>query len=147
MATTERPANVGILAMEWYAPQTYVAQTSLEEQDGCGGKYVVGLGQEAMAFVDDREDIGSVLLTACRRLLTGFGVAPADVGRLEVGTETLVDKSKSVKTTLLRLFLLQILLRCGFIVYLWSEDEQGDDADDENLRRADSQNRRGRSDA
>ena len=104
MATTERPANVGILAMEWYAPQTYVAQTSLEEQDGCGGKYVVGLGQEAMAFVDDREDIGSVLLTACRRLLTGFGVAPADVGRLEVGTETLVDKSKSVKTTLLRLF-------------------------------------------
>ncbi|KAK7241087.1 hydroxymethylglutaryl-CoA synthase [Aureococcus anophagefferens] len=59
MATTERPANVGILAMEWYAPQTYVAQTSLEEQDGCGGKYVVGLGQEAMAFVDDREDIGS----------------------------------------------------------------------------------------
>mmetsp|Transcript_115 Transcript_115/g.215 ORF Transcript_115/g.215 Transcript_115/m.215 type:complete len:272 (-) Transcript_115:163-978(-) len=30
---------------------------------------------------------------------------------------------------------------------LWSEDEQGDDADDENLRRADSQNRRGRSDA
>ena len=60
MATTERPANVGILAMEWYAPQTYVAQTSLEEQDGCGGKYVVGLGQEAMAFVDDREDIGSV---------------------------------------------------------------------------------------
>ncbi|KAH8081057.1 hydroxymethylglutaryl-CoA synthase [Aureococcus anophagefferens] len=59
MAPTERPANVGILAMEWYAPQTYVAQTSLEEQDGCGGKYVVGLGQEAMAFVDDREDIGS----------------------------------------------------------------------------------------
>ena len=43
----ERPQDVGILAMEWYAPQTYVAQTSLEEQDGCAGKYVVGLGQEA----------------------------------------------------------------------------------------------------
>ena len=100
----ERPQDVGILAMEWYAPQTYVAQTSLEEQDGCAGKYVVGLGQEAMAFVDDREDIGSVLLTACRRLLRGYGVEASEVGRLEVGTETLVDKSKSVKTTLLRLF-------------------------------------------
>ena len=38
MATTERPANVGILAMEWYAPQTYVSQTSLEPQDGWGAK-------------------------------------------------------------------------------------------------------------
>ena len=43
----------------------------------------------------------SILLTALARLLEGYGVSPSDVGRLEVGTETLVDKSKSVKTTLL----------------------------------------------
>ena len=99
-----RPSDVGILAMEWYAPQSFVAQTSLEAQDDCAGKYVVGLGQERMAFVDDREDIASVLATACARLLKTYDVDPADVGRLEVGTETLTDKSKSVKTALLPLF-------------------------------------------
>lgn len=52
-----RPAKVGILAMEWYAPRTFVPQTALETQDDCAGKYVVGLGQDSMAFVDDREDI------------------------------------------------------------------------------------------
>ena len=70
---SRRAENVGILAMEWYTPQTFVAQTSLEEQDGCAGKYVVGLGQDGMAFADDREDIASVLMTACERLLSGGG--------------------------------------------------------------------------
>ncbi|KAJ1450182.1 hydroxymethylglutaryl-coenzyme A synthase N terminal-domain-containing protein [Pelagophyceae sp. CCMP2097] len=99
-----RPANVGILAVEAYVPRAFVPQTALEVQDECEGKYVVGLGQDAMAFVDDREDICSVLLTACAALLERYGVQPSEVGRLEVGTETLIDKSKSAKTTLLRLF-------------------------------------------
>ena len=33
-----------------------------------------------------------------------YGVKPSDVGRLEVGTETLLDKSKSTKTVLMQLF-------------------------------------------
>jgi len=33
--------------------------------------------------------------------MEGYGIKPEQIGRLEVGTETLVDKSKSVKTTLL----------------------------------------------
>lgn len=33
-----------------------------------------------------------------------FGVNPNSIGRLEVGTESLVDKSKSVKTVLMDLF-------------------------------------------
>ena len=32
------------------------------------------------------------------------GIRPEQVGRLEVGTETLLDKSKSVKTVLMTLF-------------------------------------------
>ena len=32
------------------------------------------------------------------------GLDPKDIGRLEVGTESLVDKSKSTKTTLMQLF-------------------------------------------
>lgn len=33
-----------------------------------------------------------------------YNISPADIGRLEVGTETLVDKSKAVKTVLMDLF-------------------------------------------
>ena len=42
-----------------------------------------------------------MLLTALARLLEGYGLEASQIGRLEVGTETLIDKSKSVKTTLL----------------------------------------------
>ena len=100
-----------------------------------------------MAFVDDREDINSVCMTAVsegfacgdraapralraaplatrpllllllllraagrlpappqvQRLLDRYGVDPRSIGRVEVGTESLVDKSKSTKTTLMRL--------------------------------------------
>jgi hydroxymethylglutaryl-CoA synthase len=96
-----RPQNVGILAMEAYFPRNCLAQTALEKADGCEGKYTVGLGQESLAYFDDREDVASVLMNALARLLEGYGIRPEQVGRIEVGTETLVDKSKSVKTTLL----------------------------------------------
>jgi hydroxymethylglutaryl-CoA synthase len=81
-----------------------VPQGKLEVADGVSaGKYTVGLGQTAMAFVDDREDANSIALTALARLLEGYGLDPRDIGRLEVGTESLVDKSKSTKTVLMDL--------------------------------------------
>lgn len=97
-------SDVGILAMEMYVPTRFVDQKDLEKSDGVEGKYVVGLGQDAMAFVDDREDITSCMLTVVDNLLTKYSVSPSQIGRLEVGTETLIDKSKSVKTSLMRLF-------------------------------------------
>ena len=57
-----------------------------------------------MAFCDDNEDINSMMLTAVSRLIESRGISPADIGRLEVGTETIVDHSKSSKSTLMRLF-------------------------------------------
>ena len=99
--TETRPANVGILAMESYFPKNCLPLTALEKADGCEGKYTVGLGQDVLAYFDDREDVASVLLTALSRLLENYGISPDQIGRLEVGTETLIDKSKSVKTTLL----------------------------------------------
>ena len=50
--------------------------------------------------MSDREDINSVMLSAVSRLLERYEIDPALVGRLEVGTESLVDKSKSSRTTL-----------------------------------------------
>lgn len=103
-ATNQRPANVGIVAIEMYVPKRYIPQTELEEKDNCKGKYTVGLGQQNMAFVDDREDITSIFLTAVTSLLRKYNIDPMSIGRLEVGTETLIDKSKSVKTSLMSLF-------------------------------------------
>ena len=68
------------------------------------GKYTEGLGQSEMACCDDHEDINSMMLTAVSRLIENRGIRHADIGRLEVGTETIIDHSKSTKSTLMRLF-------------------------------------------
>lgn len=103
--TSPRPQNVGILAMEVYFPHYYVAQSDLERYNNVpAGKYTIGLGQDAMAFTGDREDVNSIALTCVAGLLEKYNIDPKDIGRLEVGTETLVDKSKSTKTVLMQLF-------------------------------------------
>ena len=98
-------ANVGILGIETYFPKRYVSQSDLEVHNNIPeGKYTIGLGQQSMAFTDASEDINSICMTAVMNLLTKYGIEPSEIGRLEVGTETLIDKSKSVKTTISRLF-------------------------------------------
>ncbi|UKZ87577.1 3-hydroxy-3-methylglutaryl coenzyme A synthase [Trichoderma asperellum] len=100
-----RPQNIGIKAIEIYFPSQYVEQTELEKFDGVSaGKYTIGLGQTKMAFCDDREDIYSMALTVTSRLIKNYNIDVNEIGRLEVGTETILDKSKSVKTVLMQLF-------------------------------------------
>ena len=76
-----------------------------------------------MSFCDDREgkeaaahagnvlsdcfppaDIYSFALTALSNLLSKYQIDTNSIGRLEVGTETILDKSKSVKSVLMQLF-------------------------------------------
>ena len=68
------------------------------------GKYTIGLGQTKMGFCSDREDVNSLCLTVVKRLLEKTGTKATDIGRMEVGTETIIDKSKSVKSVLMQLF-------------------------------------------
>ena len=97
--------NVGILAMEVYTPRTYVTQSALESHSGVSpGRFTLGLGQDGLAVTGDAEDVNSMALTVTHALLEKYGIDPMSVGRLEVGTETLVDKSKSTKTVLMDLF-------------------------------------------
>ncbi|KAJ7091467.1 hydroxymethylglutaryl-coenzyme A synthase N terminal-domain-containing protein [Mycena belliarum] len=104
-AESPRPKDVGILAMEAYFPLRCISEADLEEYDGVSkGKYTIGLGQEYMAWPDDREDINSFALNAVSGLLEKFNIDPKSIGRIDVGTETIIDKSKSVKTTLMSLF-------------------------------------------
>ncbi|XP_064548219.1 hydroxymethylglutaryl-CoA synthase 1 [Drosophila montana] len=99
------PENVGIRAIEVLFPSQYVDQTELEQFDGASaGKYTIGLGQSKMGFCSDREDVNSLCLTVVARLLERHHIKHTEIGRLEVGTETIVDKSKSVKSVLMQLF-------------------------------------------
>jgi hydroxymethylglutaryl-CoA synthase len=99
------PSNVGILGIELVFPSLFVDQTELEQFDGVSeGKYTIGLGQNRMGFCTDREDINSLCLTVVSNLLKRYKVQPKEIGHLEVGTETIIDKSKSVKSVLMQLF-------------------------------------------
>ena len=49
-------------------------------------------------------DIYSFALTTVSSVLQIYQIDPKSIGRLEVGTETLLDKSKSVKSVLMQLF-------------------------------------------
>jgi hypothetical protein len=65
------------------APQ--VSQADLEAADGVPGKYTAGLGQAAMGFTGDREDVVSMAATAVLRLLEGAAVPLTEVGRCVCG--------------------------------------------------------------
>ncbi|KAF8413089.1 hypothetical protein HHK36_001065 [Tetracentron sinense] len=97
--------NVGILAMDMYFPPTCVQQEALEAHDGASkGKYTIGLGQDCLAFCTEVEDVISMSLTVVTSLLEKYGIDPKQIGRLEVGSETVIDKSKSIKTFLMQIF-------------------------------------------
>ncbi|KAJ7338669.1 hypothetical protein JRQ81_012571 [Phrynocephalus forsythii] len=99
------PKDVGIHALEIYFPSQYVDQVELEKYDGVeAGKYTVGLGQKQMGFCAAHEDINSLCLTVVQRLVERSQLSWDSIGRLEVGTETIIDKSKAVKTVLMQLF-------------------------------------------
>ncbi|KAF6804905.1 Hydroxymethylglutaryl-CoA synthase 1 [Colletotrichum sojae] len=99
------PENVGIKAMEIYVPSQCLDQTLFEQYQGVSaGKYTIGLGLKYMNFCTDREDASSLALTAVSSLLKKYNIDPKSIGRLDVGTESPVDKAKSIKTVLTQLF-------------------------------------------
>ncbi|KAL1827230.1 hypothetical protein ACET3Z_005642 [Daucus carota] len=101
--------NVGILAMDIYFPPTCIQQEVLEAHDGASkGKYTIGLGQDCMGFCTEVEDVISMSLTVVTSLLEKYNIDPTQIGRMEVGSETVIDKSKSIKT-----FLMQAFEKCG----------------------------------
>jgi len=98
-------SEIGICGMEVYFPNNFVSQADLEEHYKAGkGKYTIGLGQHKMGFANDREDVNTISMTVLNNLVSNYGIDWKDIGRLEVGTETLIDKSKSTKTWLMDLF-------------------------------------------
>ncbi|KAL3462882.1 hydroxymethylglutaryl-CoA synthase [Aspergillus heterothallicus] len=99
------PKDVGIKFMDIYVPNQCLDQSLFEQYQGVSaGKYTIGLGLQYMNFCTDREDVCSLALTAVSSLLRKFQIDPNSIGRLEVGTESPIDKAKSIKSILTTLF-------------------------------------------
>ena len=61
-------------------------------------KYTKGLGLEESSLPDAREDIVTMGANAAYRLMQRKGLTPADIGRIDVATESAFDNSKPVST-------------------------------------------------
>lgn len=97
--------DVGIAGMAVYFPRACVSMADLEKFDNVPtGKYTLGLGQTMMAVTHDSEDAASMAMTVLQRLVERYDISYKDIGRVEVGTESRTDKSKSVKSSLMQLF-------------------------------------------
>ena len=57
-----------------------------------------------MTFCSDDEDAVSMAMTSLTRLMNLCNLKFSDIGRLEVGTESQVDRAKSIKSFLMSLF-------------------------------------------
>ncbi|ORX59979.1 hypothetical protein BCR36DRAFT_316229 [Piromyces finnis] len=96
--------NVGIIGLATYIPSSTVNMTKLEAHDNCQGKYTISLGQKYMSLTAPNEDVVSMALNAVKRLMKKMNLKPSDIGRIQIGTETPVDLSKSVKTFIVEQF-------------------------------------------
>ncbi|KAF1742464.1 hypothetical protein MXB_1316 [Myxobolus squamalis] len=97
-------SDIGIIDFEIYYPLLCVDQKELEVYDGCQGKYISGLGQKMLAICPLVEDPVSIALTVVHRLMERTGLDYSKIGRVDVGTESSIDHSKSIKSHLMELF-------------------------------------------
>lgn len=96
------PKDVGILGIAIYVPRTYVKLPSESIQSVWNS--LTDNEQNTVSITGDREDVVSMGLTVLARLLQNYSIDPSNVGRLEVATSDLSDKSKSIKTYMMSLF-------------------------------------------
>lgn len=129
MGGRNRMRNVGLHTIEIYYPQFYFKQIEMEEFDARPdrygpsviGKYTKGIGMIEARYCTDDEDPVSFSMTVTHRLMDrmekeGFNETyrympdgnrlPCwnSVGRLDIGSESLIDRSKSMKAYVMDLF-------------------------------------------
>jgi len=93
-------ANVGIDAIEIHTGKLKLdlAETFAPAMGDDPGKYTKGLGLYASSFPDTYEDIVTMGANAAHRLMARKDLEPADIGRIDVATESAFDNSKPVST-------------------------------------------------
>jgi hydroxymethylglutaryl-CoA synthase len=75
-----------------------LAETFAPAQGEEPEKFTKGLGLYASSLPDSYEDIVTMAANAAHRLLDRKGLEPADIGRIDVATESAFDHSKPVST-------------------------------------------------
>lgn len=97
--------SFGIIDIAVHLPSLYVDQRELLNHLGLDtGKYLIGLGLVEASVCSTNEDSVSLAMNAVHKLMHKHILRPEDIGRLEVGTESNWDGSKSLKTYLMDLF-------------------------------------------
>ena len=96
--------DVGIIAFDYYCPNHCIRASDLEVFHSSKGQYTIGRGQENITFCSDDEDAVSMAMSVLIRLMERCGLNYNEIGRLEVGTESQVDRAKSIKSFLMELF-------------------------------------------
>lgn len=92
--------SVGIDAIEIHTGKLCLdlAETFAPAKGEDPDKYRKGLGLYTSSFPDSYEDIVTMGANAAHRLLERTGHTPADIGRIDVATESAFDNSKPVST-------------------------------------------------
>lgn len=93
-------ASVGIDAIEIHTGKLCLdlGETFAPAKGEDPDKYRKGLGLYTSSFPDSYEDIVTMGANAAYRLLERTGHTPADIGRIDVATESAFDNSKPVST-------------------------------------------------
>ena len=89
--------------MEAHSPRNACSMVDLERLHGVVGKYTRGMLQAQQGSAGSDEDPVSMALTVVSQLLRRLDVGSGRVGRLQVSSESLVDRSKSIKSNLMAL--------------------------------------------
>jgi NADP-dependent 3-hydroxy-3-methylglutaryl-CoA reductase len=95
--------SIGIEYIDLYTNLNYIDLHDLAVYLGVDpNKYKYGIGQDKMSYCGDNEDIISMYLTLVEQIMTKYSYN--DIGYIQIGTETIIDKSKSIKTHIMELF-------------------------------------------
>jgi hydroxymethylglutaryl-CoA synthase len=97
--------RVGIIGIEYQLPKFVLKQEEVSEALEIDvNKLKIGLGLEEFSVPDLNEDCVSLAMSAVSKLLKKMNINKEDVGKIEVGSESNFDFSKSIKSYLLDLF-------------------------------------------
>ena len=99
-----KPQHVGIHALEMYNPNHAVAAMQLQQAHHAQQKYTHGLLMDSFCGPDDDEDVVSFALTALSRLMWRNNLGWDNIGMVQVGSESLIDRRKTIKSNLMALF-------------------------------------------
>ncbi len=104
MQENHQNTPVGIDDMSAYLPQLYLPIADLAAKRGLDvNKLTKGLGLQAMAVADAREDTATLAANAVVDLIRKNDLDPRQIGRIYLGTETGLDSAKATASYLLNM--------------------------------------------